>query len=129
MPFLSVTTVFAALFLLALVGLSVPVSVRRARIGVLVGEGDDVLLRRLIRAHGNFVEYAPLGLIGLGLVEAAAAPLWLVISIGSALLVGRIAHAIGMWRDTAELRGIGIALTHLSVLVLAGTLIAKIVSR
>ncbi|HEY9602137.1 MAG TPA: MAPEG family protein [Allocoleopsis sp.] len=57
---------------------------------------DDGILQRKVRAHGNFAEYVPHGLlfvIGLELMQAQA---WLVWLLGSMLTVARIAHAYGV---------------------------------
>lgn len=123
MTSLPMTSIFVAIFTIALVALSIPISARRAKIGVLIGEGSDELLRRRIRAQGNFIEYVPLALIALGLVELHATPGWIVLIIGSVLVVGRLLHAIGMWRDVAPLRGLGMVLTHLILISAAICLI------
>jgi uncharacterized membrane protein YecN with MAPEG domain len=65
-----------------------------------LGEGTDEQLRRRIGAQGNFVEYVPLALIALGLIEAHAAPSWMVLAMGSILALGRLLHAIAMWQAT-----------------------------
>ena len=58
-----------------------------------MGDGGQRLLQRYIRAHGNFAEYAPFGLLLLLLVELGGWPGWLVHCSGSALVGGRAAHA------------------------------------
>lgn len=57
---------------------------------------DDGLLQRKVRAYGNFTEYVPLGLCFLLCLELMSSPLWLLWLMGSALTVGRIAHAWGL---------------------------------
>ncbi|GLQ87208.1 MAPEG family protein [Dyella flagellata] len=116
MTSLPITSFFTALFTVALVVLSIPVTLRRAKFRVWVGEGTDETLRRRIRAQGNFVEYVPLALIALGLAEARAATTWMVLMMGSILALGRLLHAIGMWRDKAALRGFGMILTYLTLI-------------
>ncbi len=95
---------------------------RRAR-RVDMGTGGDRLLERYIRAHGNFAEYAPLGLILLGLLELQGWPSWLIHILGLALVGGRAAHA---WSFSAiqlrpRSRVAGMVLT-LTMLGLAGLL-------
>ena len=51
--------------------LSFQVSLRRAKLNVTHGDANDETLRRRVRAHGNFVEYAPLAVVVLGLMEIA----------------------------------------------------------
>jgi uncharacterized membrane protein YecN with MAPEG domain len=72
---------------LLLVPLSVQVSLRRAKMKTVFGDAGDTL-RRTIRAHGNFVEYAPLALIALGLMEYGGAASRLVSILGAALRGG-----------------------------------------
>ncbi|RRH81919.1 hypothetical protein EH244_27965 [Variovorax beijingensis] len=128
MTFLPITSLWTAAFAVALVALSVPVTLRRIKVGVLVGEGADELLRRRIRAQGNFVEYVPLALFALGLLEAQAAPAWMVVAIGGVLGFGRLLHAIGMLRDVAALRGLGMILTYLALVSASVRLMVKAVS-
>jgi uncharacterized membrane protein YecN with MAPEG domain len=73
---------------LLLVPLSVQVSLRRAKMRTVFGDAGDETLRRRIRAHGNFVEYAPLALIALGLMEYGGAASRLVSILGAALRGG-----------------------------------------
>ena len=107
MTFLPVTSLFVADFAVALVALSILVTLRRVKVGVLVGDGSDESLRQRVRAQGNFIEYVPLSIIALGLVEAHAAPAWMVLAIGGVLAFGRLLHAIGMLHTSAPLRGVG----------------------
>ena len=67
-----VTSLYAATLGLLLVVLSDLVSRGRRRSQVSLGHGGDPMLERTMRAHGNFVEYVPLGLILLGLAATAS---------------------------------------------------------
>ena len=116
---LPVTSVFAALFAIALVALSARVTLRRIRVGAAIGDAADDVLRRRIRAQGNFIEYVPLGLICLMLMEAGGAPAWLIWTLGSALAAGRALHAAGMLGGSTPLRVAGMVLTYLMLLTAA----------
>ncbi|PLR27909.1 hypothetical protein SGCZBJ_06025 [Caulobacter zeae] len=109
---LPITSLFAGGFALALVGLSLMVTLRRVKTTILLGEGDDVSLRRRVRAQANFIEYVPLGFIVLALIELRGLPAVAILSLGTALAVGRLLHAVGMYRDTPVLRGLGILATY-----------------
>jgi uncharacterized membrane protein YecN with MAPEG domain len=122
---LPITSLFAGGFALALVGLSLSVTLRRVKTTILLGEGDDVGLRRRIRAQANFIEYVPLGVIVLALMELRGLPVAAVVSLGTALAIGRLLHAIGMYRDAPVLRGLGILATYAG---LAGGGVAVILS-
>lgn len=71
LPFTSITAASLAMIMLPL---TLQVSLRRVAIGsVVFGDGGDDVLRRRIRAFGNFTEYTPLCLILLALLEAQGA--------------------------------------------------------
>jgi uncharacterized membrane protein YecN with MAPEG domain len=74
------------------------VRTRRAqRIGL--GAGGDVAMLRRIRVHANFVEYVPMGLILLALLELAGTSRTVVAALGALLLVARLLHAMGLSRS------------------------------
>jgi uncharacterized membrane protein YecN with MAPEG domain len=63
---------------------------------VSLGDGNNPALFARIRAHGNYIETAPLALIGLlALAWMGAHPVGLHI-FGAVFLLGRILHAHGM---------------------------------
>lgn len=91
-----ITLFFAALHVLLMLWLAWRVVVRRRSAKIGLGTGGDYALERAIRVHGNFVEYVPLALLMLALLELSglAAPwLW---SFGVMLLIGRLLHAQGL---------------------------------
>lgn len=126
MAILPITSLFAAAFAIALVALSFPISLRRLKVGDMVGDSTDEVLHRRIRAQGNFIEYVPIGVITLGLVEAHAGPAWIVLAFGAILVIGRVLHAVGMLTASGPVRGVGMILTYLALLGSAGWLIAAI---
>ena len=92
------------------------------------GDGNDDVLRRRIRAFGNFIEYVPMCLLMLALIEFASASRTLLWSIGGLLLAGRILHAIGMlYADSPAPRGIAMFMTYATLLVPAGWLLLTFV--
>jgi uncharacterized membrane protein YecN with MAPEG domain len=104
--------------------LSVLVSVVRTRTKVLIGDGAGTpaaaLLLPAIRAHGNFIEYVPIALILLGGIEVSGASRLTVEIFAGMLILGRIAHAIGIQKSGPDaLRGIGALLTWLVILGLS----------
>ncbi|MEM1398290.1 MAG: MAPEG family protein [Pseudomonadota bacterium] len=88
-----ITGLFAALFAIALVGLGVFVGLYRVKQQIPFLDGGDVVLTQRMRAHGNFIEYVPIALIAMALVEANGAPVTLLYGLGGVLLVGRLLHA------------------------------------
>jgi uncharacterized protein len=57
---------------------------------------DAGALQRKVRAHSNFAEYVPHGLLLILSLELMQAQAWLVWLLGSTLTIARIAHAYGL---------------------------------
>lgn len=115
---LPITSLIAGITVLLLVPLSMQVSQRRATMKAVFGDAGDETLRRRIRAHGNFVEYAPLALIAIGLMEYRGAVAWLVWVLGAGFLLGRVLHALGMlFSSRPALRAVGMLMNHAGFLV------------
>jgi uncharacterized protein len=93
---LNYTLLFAGLCALLQCLLTALVIARRlqARVSLLDG-GDKPLIKR-IRAHGNFIETAPMALLLLALLEFNSLATWAVIGFGSLLVIGRVLHAMGL---------------------------------
>lgn len=117
---LAVTPLYAALLTLLYLALTARVvRYRRANL-ISLGDGDDKALLKRIRAQANCVEYAPLGVVLLLLIELTGAPALALHLLGIALLAGRVLHAIGFSSTPQKmpLRFIGMVLT-LSMLLLS----------
>jgi uncharacterized protein len=82
-------------------------------------DGRQPSLRKL-------VEYATPGMIAMLLLAAVGAPAWMVHGVGATLLVGRVAHALGLLFQTGPSLGrvIGMLLTWVALLIAAVGLIA-----
>ena len=105
LPFF-VTPFYAALCGILLVVLSLRVIMLRHRHQVSLGTGAQPELECAIRAQGNFTEYVPLALLLLLLLEIShQAPGWALHLLGLLLVVGRIAHAIGVSRSAGTTFG------------------------
>jgi uncharacterized membrane protein YecN with MAPEG domain len=109
----------------ALINIWLSIRCGQARVAekVLMGDGGNEKVIARMRAHANFIEYTPLFLILLVLVEMALGggdgtsqgPIWLWIVAGL-MLLGRILHALGMDGTIKKGRPIGMALTMLPML-------------
>ena len=68
----------------------------RTKAKISIGDGgNDVLIRRM-RAHANFVEYAPFILILIALIEFTTGSSWWLWGASAAFLLARVAHPLGM---------------------------------
>jgi uncharacterized membrane protein YecN with MAPEG domain len=118
---LTITALYASLLTLVFLTLSFNVIRLRKKLKVGVGDGDERMLIKAIRMHGNFSEYIPLALILLAGYELSGAnTLWLHV-LGATLLIGRILHAIGIRKSigTSMPRFIGMISTFMVLLILA----------
>lgn len=112
---LPITSTLTAVYALMMVGLSLLVSLRRRKLWVVYGDGDDDTLRRRVRAHGNFIEYAPLALLLVGILEFRGSPNVIIGGLALCFFVSRLLHAYGMLygKSPAE-RAMSMLLQHTS---------------
>ena len=117
----AITMLYAGLCAGVLFALSVQVIRQRRRLKVSVGDAGDEELVRCIRAQANFVEYVPIALLLILLLELAGTPAALLHLLGAVLLVGRLLHAWSLTARSGRARVAGMIMTF-AVLVSAGTL-------
>ena len=98
MTTLPITLTIAGAAVLINVWLGARVSQLRIRHKVSLGDAGNEAVACRMRAHANFVEYAPLFLILLALIELArGSPAWLW-GVGILFVLARLAHPFGMDR-------------------------------
>ncbi len=93
---MQITGIYAALGALLLVFLAARVMRRRTQARIGIGDGGDHELLKRIRVHANAVEYLPISLILLLLVELGQTRPLLVHAFGILVLAGRVLHAFGL---------------------------------
>lgn len=89
---------YASILGLLLVVLSTRVIYMRRSYRVGIGAGEHRDLERAIRAQANLIEYAPLALIVIVLLEMQGAPAWQIHALGATLVASRLLHAFGLSR-------------------------------
>jgi uncharacterized membrane protein YecN with MAPEG domain len=87
------TLIYAGILGLILVLLSARVVKQRGLAKVSLGEGSDAELRRRIRIQGNFIEYVPMALILIWMLDNAQFSTWVIHVLGILLIVARLSHA------------------------------------
>jgi len=114
-----ITALYVGLNGLIALALAYLVTRRRQATKVGFGDGGKPEMLQAIRVQGNFVEYVPIALLFVFVLELMQAPLWLLHGLGAALTIGRVAHAQGLSSSTGQTvgRGVGTALTWLVYLV------------
>ena len=65
----SITALYAGILSLIMVALAVNVTIHRAKLRVPMGDGGNPIMLRMIRLHGNAVEYLPLALLLMAIYE------------------------------------------------------------
>ncbi len=115
----AITPIYAGLLGLLLLALTTVVVRLRGKYKVGIGDGGHPEMSRAIRVHANFIEYVPLALILILMLEYRGIPAWALHGLGGGLFLGRVLHAWGLSQNerTSFGRAVGIMLTWLSILV------------
>ncbi len=101
-PTVPVVAPYAGILGLLAAALTLNVILNRVRSGVESGDGGVPGLMQALRAHGNFIEQAPIALILIACGEAAGARPLVVNILGGALLVARFASAFALNRTIRQ---------------------------
>ena len=124
-----ITLLFAALHILLMLSLAYRVVGHRRAAKVGLGTAGDHHLERKVRVHGNFVEYVPMSLLMLALLEISGlAAVWLW-ALGGALLFARLLHASGLSKKSGYSKGrfYGTLLTWIVLLAMSGMGVGKFI--
>lgn len=119
-----ITSLYASLSALLIVRLSISVIKLRRINRIRVGDGGNEELQLAIRTHANAVEYIPITLLLLLMLELNGAPKILIHILGATLITGRIIHAIGFPAKDLKKRILGMQIT---IYLLIGLAILNIV--
>jgi uncharacterized protein len=116
-----IVTFYAGLNGLIALVLAVLVVRLRVKTKTDLGTGGHPALEQAIRAHGNFIEYVPLILLLLLLLELCETRRIVLHGLGAALTLGRILHAWGLHTTPGESAGrlAGITLTWATLAIAA----------
>ena len=114
-----ITALYAGLLGLVAMVVAFGAGSLRGKLDVSIGDGGNRALLLAMRRHANFVEWVPLALILLALLDLNAVTPRAIHSLGAALLICRVLHAVGMKADTMKTpaRFIGAAGTALVTVV------------
>ena len=122
-----ITALYAAIFGLLFVALSVRTLRVRGRLGILVGDDGNPQMLRAVRVHANFAEYVPFALLLIYFVEIGGASGRLIHAVCLCLLAGRLAHAygVGQLHENLRFRVFGMAMTFGAIVVAAAILLVS----
>jgi len=122
-----VTAIYASLLGLFIVILAARVVRGRRKEKVGLGDGDSRTLKKLIRCHANAMEYIPIIIILMFILESNGAESWVLHCFGSITLAARFLHAQGLSKTSGVSFGrfygilfswlviVGLAITNLWV--------------
>lgn len=126
MSLLPVTSTTAAILAIVMLPLTLQISMRRVALGkamgdiggVAFGDGKDETLRCRITAFGNFMEYVPMCLIMLALMEYAGASSVTAWGVGGLLISGRVTHALSvLYTRNPAPKAIGMLMTYAAFII------------
>ncbi len=100
-----VTALWAAVLGLLSIALAARVSSARGTENVIFGDDGNVGLQQRIRVHANLVEYAPIALLLLLVLELNSTSTTVLHALGGSFLAARLLHAFGLSRATGRTPG------------------------
>ena len=98
---LPITALYAGILMIFALALSFRAGGFRGKTGISVGHGEPVNmdLAERVRIHQNFLEYVPMAVILMGILETNGGNATFLHVFGVVLIVARIAHAVGLKHD------------------------------
>lgn len=118
---MTITGLYASLLFFLYFKLTRNVINLRKKNNIVLGDGKNKLLQMAMRAHGNFIEYVPMGLILMGVLELNKMNKLIVFVLGAFFLAGRIYHAASLQKEiNIDYRVRGMKLTLYSMSLMAG---------
>jgi uncharacterized membrane protein YecN with MAPEG domain len=113
-----ITALWAAILGLLSLALAARVVQARSTENVIFGDGSSVVMQQRIRVHANFIEYVPLALLLLLVLELNSSSSLVLNGLGGSLALARVLHAFGLSTSTGTTPGrfLGTVLTWLVIL-------------
>ena|ERR1700733_8556632 len=116
-----ITTLYAGLLGLMSIAIAYKAGSTRGKSGISIGHGDNKELLLAMRRQANFIEYVPMALIIIGLLEMNGVPRLAIHAMGASLVVFRACHAVGLGADNMAGKGrfVGAAGTALLTVIIS----------
>ncbi len=118
---LAITAFYTGILALIMVFLAYRTSVRRLEAKINLGTGDDRIMEQRSRAFGNFIEFVPMMILLMAMIELQGHKAMFIHILGSAIVVARLFHALGITGKLKAVNGrfLGSLLSYI-ILILAG---------
>lgn len=91
-----ITALYAAIMAAMLLALSANVIMGRFKYKIVIGDNANNDMNQRIRMQGNFIEYVPMLLMIMLILELNNMHEWMLHSFGITLIVARALHAYGL---------------------------------
>ncbi|MEM7522778.1 MAG: MAPEG family protein [Pseudomonadota bacterium] len=116
-----IAALYGGLNALILIWLTAEVVRQRQAGSIILGDGGDPAMTKLIRGHGNAAETIPLAIVLLTLAELIGAPGFALHIVGVILTFGRVMHALHFTGRAPSLlyRTMGMAATLIALVLLS----------
>lgn len=111
-----ISSFYAAVLGIWVVWLSLRVVKLRRKKKIPLDHGDDQELKAAIRVHGNAVEYLPLAIILLILIELNGGNMIFIHIAGIALIAGRVLHFKALTENNIRYRVLGMQFTLFTII-------------
>lgn len=118
---ISITSLYTGILGLIFILYAINVIKFRYKSATGLGDGGDKELIKAIRIHGNFAEYIPIIILLMAFYEVNHGQVLLLHIVGVILVLGRIAHAVGLTISTGPniYRQFGVLTTFIILIVLS----------
>ncbi len=114
-----ITAIYASILAVLMCSLALNVIKARRKNKIKYADGGVEELQVARTAHSNAVDYIPITLILLFLLEYNEGNIWLVHVAGIALVAGRLIHCRGILSDNMKGRVLGMQITLFTIISLA----------
>ncbi|VAW01003.1 hypothetical protein MNBD_ALPHA01-2453 [hydrothermal vent metagenome] len=118
---LTITAFYTGILALIMVFLAYRTSARRLEAKINLGVGDDRIMEQRSRAFGNFIEFVPMMILLMAMIELQGHKAMFIHILGSAIVIARLFHALGITGKLKAVNGrfLGSLLSYI-ILLLAG---------
>ena len=123
-----ITALYTAILAIILIVLSARAGLMRGKVGAAIGDGGSHELALNIRRHGNAIEYVPIALLLMLVLELNGISAYALHGLGAVLVLARIAHPMGIHDLKSPLRFLGAGGTALMIAVAAGLVIWQLLA-
>lgn len=97
-----VTALYAGVLGLISIAIAFMAGGKRGSTGISIGDGGNIEMITAMRRHANFVEFVPLSLILIGLLEMNGVGSTAIHAFGELLVFFRVSHAYGFRSDGSK---------------------------